>query len=213
MALLTSEVARIRAELGYPVLTTAAEPYIGIAAVFTAVIQPYTQMGASTTSSTPVTAASSPTPQTIVVASATDISAGDVLIVDVDSRQERATVQSISGTSVTLHLSNAHSGTYPVTVESGESIIREILQQLAYLASGLNGKKSAISSLASRAGVKRVDEIEFFGGGSTIGAQGLDPVAQVLKLREYWRDELASVLGIPRLNGRSGSGGSEMGVY
>lgn len=206
MALTDSEIQRVRYELGYPNLDTAAEPYIGIVAVFTQVIQPYTLSGASTTSSTPVTAASSPTPQSLTLASATGFAAGAVVLVDVDARQERATVQSLSGSSMTVQLSLAHSGTYPVTVEGGESIIRDILRELRLVA-------DAISSLKDRVGLKKADEIEFFGGGNTLASQGIDPMTHTLNLREYWRDELASCLGIPRLNAKSSSGGGEIGVY
>ena len=206
MALTDSEVQRVRYELGYPNLNTAAEPYIGIVAVFTQVIQPYTLSGASTTSSTPVTAASTPTPQTLVLQSAVGFNAGAVVIIDVDSRQERATIQSLSGTSMTVQLSLAHSGSYPVTVEGGESIIRDILRELRSVA-------DAISSLKDRVGLKKADEIEFFGGGQTLASQGIDPMTHTLNLREYWRDELARCLGIPRLNAKSSSGGAEIGVY
>jgi hypothetical protein len=213
MALLDSEIARIRYELGYPNLNTAAEPYIGIVAVFTQVIQPYVLSGASTTSSTNVDATSTPTPVSLILTSATGFSPGQVVIVDVDSRQERATIQSQTGSSITLQLSLEHSGTFPVTVEGGESIIREILSELRKLAQGMNGAQSAMSSLQSRLGLKKVDEVEFFGGGQTLASQGLDPMSQTLQLREYWRDELARCLGIPRLNSKSASGGSEIGVY
>lgn len=206
MALTDAEIQRIRYELGYPNLDTAAEPYIGIAAVFTQVIQPYTLSGAATTSSTPVTAASTPTPQTLSIASATGFAAGAVVLVDVDTRQERATVQSISGTSIVLQLSLAHSGTYPVTVEGGESIIRDILQELRRVS-------DAVISLKDRVGLKKADEIEFFGGGQTLASQGIDPMTHTLNLREYWRDELARCLGLPRLNAKNSSGGSEIGVY
>lgn len=213
MALLDSEIARIRYELGYPNLNTAAEPYIGVAAVFTQVIQPYLLSGASTTASTSVTAASTPTPAALTLADATDFAAGAVVVVDVDTRQERATVQSIAGSVITVQLSLAHSGTYPVTVEGGESIIRDILQELRRLSAGMNGAQSALSSLQSRLGLKKVDEVEFFGGGQTLASQGLDPMSQTLQLREYWRDELARCLGIPRLNSKHANGGSEIGVY
>lgn len=206
MALTDAEIQRIRYELGYPNLNTAAEPYIGIVAVFTQVIQPYTLSGASTTSSTPVTAASTPTPQSLLLADPTGFTAGAVVIVDVDSRQERATIQSLAGSSATVQLSLAHSGTYPVTVEGGESIIRDILKELRFVA-------DAISNLKDRVGLKRADEIEFFGGGQTLASQGIDPMTHTLNLREYWRDELARCLGIPRLNAKVGGGGAEIGVY
>lgn len=213
MALLNSEIQRIRFELGYPNLDVLAEPYIGIVAVFSQVIQPYTLSGAATTCSTTVEASSTPTPQTLVLQSATGFEAGALVIVDVDARQERATIQSISGSSMTVQLSFAHSGTYPVTVEGGESIIREILLELRKLAQGLNGAQSTMTSLQSRLGLKKVDEVEFFGGGQTLASQGVDPMTQTLQLREYWRDELARSLGIPRLNAKNASGGSSVAVY
>lgn len=213
MALTDSEIQRIRYELGYPNLNTAAEPYIGIVAVFDSVIKPYTLGGAETTSSTPVTAATSPTPQTLTLSSATGFAAGQVVIIDVDSRQERATIQSLSGASMTVQLSLAHSGTYPVVVEGGESIIREILQRLRLLASGMNGRPGELAAIAARLGLKKVDDVEFFGGGNTLASQGVDPLSQLLALREYWRDELASTLGLPRLNSSKNSGGSEIAVF
>lgn len=206
MALLDSEIARIRYELGFPNLNTAAEPYIGVAAVFTQVIQPYLLGGAATTSSTPVSATSSPTPQTLTLVDPTGFATGVIVVVDVDSRQERATVQSLSGTSLTVQLSLAHSGSYPVTVEGGESIIRDILKELRAVA-------DAIIDLKTRVGLKAADDLQFFGGGQTLASQGIDPLTQTLKLREYWRDELARSLGIPRLNGPNSDGGSSIGVY
>jgi hypothetical protein len=206
MALLDSEVQRIRYELGYPNLNTAAEPYIGIVAVFTQVIQPYLLGGAATTSLTPVSASSAPTPVTIALADGTGFSAGSIVIVDVDSRQERATVQSITGASMTIQLSLAHSGTYPVTLEGGESIVRDILKELRAVS-------DAIIDLKTRVGLKAADDLQFFGGGQTLASQGVDPLTQTLKLREYWRDELARCLGLPRLNAPNSNGGSDVSVY
>lgn len=206
MALTDAEVQRCKYELGYNLLAVGAEPYIGFVAVFDQVIQPYTLGGTATTSATPVTAATTPTPQSLVLASIGDIVAGSVVLVDVDTRQERATVQSVSGLSITLQLSLAHTGTYPVVLEGGESIIRDILEELRAVA-------DSISNLKDRVGLKQVDEVQFFGGGQTLASQGIDPMTHTLNLREYWRDELARCLGIPRLNAKNSSGGSEIGVY
>lgn len=215
MALLSSEIARLKYELGYNVLGVGAEPMIGVHALFEQVIQPYVSGGASTTSSTPVTAATTPTPQTLTLASATGFTVGDVIIVDVDARQERSTIQNLSGASATVLLSLAHSGTFPVTVEGGESIIRDILKELRLLASGMNGKAGVMTTMQSRLGLKKVDDVEFFGGGNTLASQGVDPLTQIMHLREYWRDELAAVLGIERLNAKSGAygGGGDVSVY
>jgi hypothetical protein len=214
VALTNSELERIRFELGYPNLSTSAEPYIGITAFFSQILQPYLLSGASTTSATPVTAATTPTPQTLALVSATGIEVGNVVVVDVDARQERATVASVSGNNITLQLSLAHSGTYPVTVEGAESIIRDILNQLRRITDGMNGKAGVLTALASRAGIKRVEgEVEFFGGGNTLASQGKDPVTQLFEIREMWRDELASAVGLPRMNGNHNGGGSGIGVY
>jgi bifunctional DNA-binding transcriptional regulator/antitoxin component of YhaV-PrlF toxin-antitoxin module len=213
MALTDTEIQRIRYEHGYPNLETAAEPYIGIASVFEQVIQPYLLGGVSTTSSTPVTAATSPTPQTLTLASATGFAAGDIVVIDVDTRQERSTIQSLSGASMTVLLSLTHSGTYSVVQEGAEGIIRDILREIRLLSTGMNGSAGTISTVRSRVGLKKVDDVEFFGGGATLASQGVDPLTQILQLREYWRDELASALGIVRLNAKNASGGSEVSVY
>lgn len=213
MALLDSEVARIKYELGFNLLDTGAEPYIGIAALFEQVIQPYTTSGASTTSSTPVVAATTPTPTSLTLASATGFTAGAVVIVDVDARQERATIQSLSGVTMTVQLSLAHSGTFPISVEGGESLIRDILRELRLISHGMNGTAGTLSTIKSRLGLKRVEDIEFFGGGSTLASQGRDPITALFELQNYWRDELANVLGVPRLNDKRNSGGADVSVY
>lgn len=213
MALTDAEVQRIRYELGYPNLNTAAEPYIGIAAFFSRVMQPYLLSGASTTGSTTVTAALSPTPQTLTLAAATGFAVGNVVVVDVDARQERATVSALVGNQITVQLTKDHSGTYPVTVEGAESIIRDILAELRVLTTGMNGQPGTISSVRSRVGLKKVDDVEFFGGGNTLASQGRDPLTALFELREYWRDELAHAIGIERLNDKRNSGGSSVSVY
>lgn len=186
MSLSTSELRRIRAELGYNTLLAGAEPYIGVHAVFDQVVAEYLQAGAATTSATAVAAASSPTPVALTLASATGFSAGDRVVIDVDTRQEIATIQSVSGAAITVQLSLTHSGTYPVTVEGGETIVRRILRNLATIS-------EQIDNAGSTAGIKKVDEIEFFGEGSQ--AQ----LSRLLELQMSQRDELASVLGVQNL--------------
>lgn len=191
MALLDSEIVRIRYELGYNTVAAGAEPYLSIAAVFDVVIKDFITTAAATTSTTAVTAATAPTPVAITLASATGFAANDRINIDVDSRRETALVQSISGAIITVLLSKAHSGTYPVGVESGETIVREIMRKLIDLDSRLG------SSSSSAAGIKRVDEIEFFG--ETLSG-GMSTVAGNLEsLRTLWRDELASACGVTNL--------------
>lgn len=213
MALSNSELALIRYELGYNLLDVGAEPYIGVAAVFEQVIQPYLRAGVSTTSSTSVTAATTPTPVALTLADATSFTAGERVTVDVDARQEVATIQSVSGSAITVLLVGVHSGTYQVSLEStGEGIIRGILNKLRAIASmGAGSGKDMMSAAASTTGIKKVDEIEFFGGGTGMMSSGMTKLEETKLLREYWRDELAAALGIVRINGTGG--GSSMSVY
>lgn len=195
MALLDSEIARCKYELGYNVLTIGAEPYIGVARVFELVIQPNLLAGAKTTSATVVTAVAAgalASPVTLTLADATGFSAGDRVIVDVDSRQEAATVQAVAGATITVLLSKAHTGTYPVTVERGESIVREILGRLRDIAEKLG------TSVVQQVGIKQVDEIEFFGGNM------FSVRREMQRMQDYWRNELASALGVQNLRANVG---------
>lgn len=186
MALLDSELERIKAELGYNTLTIGALPYVGFSQLFTNVVQAYMSSGATTTSTTSVTAATTPTPVSLTLGSATGFAALARVVVDVDDRQEVVTVQSVSGSTISVILSLAHSGTYPVTVEGGESLVRE---QLALL----RAINAQILSAASTAGIKRVDVIEFYGGGSGGGVAQIDIL---YRQREDARDRLAAMCGL-----------------
>lgn len=202
MSLSTSEVSRIKYELGFSVLSLGAEPYIGITQLFEQVIAPYTLSGASTTSSTVVTAATdprTPEPVTLVLASGTGFAAGDRVVVDVDGRQEIATAQAFSGASLTLLLALAHTGTYPVTVEGGESIIRDLLRQI-------RAATDRLTKALGTAGVKKVDEVEFFSPSEMMKVLG--SFGAIWEARDMLRRELADVLGIDYLRATRGSGGA-----
>lgn len=206
MGLTASEIVKIKAELGYNVLTTGS-PYVdSYLYLFEQIIQPFVDEQGETTSNTAIVSSTAPTPVTLALADASDVPVGATVIIDVDSRQERVTVQSKSGNSITVLLTKPHSGTYPVAVESGVTVVRDLLARIAEV-------KTTIAALRSRVGLKKVEDIELFGGGSTLASQGIDPLTQVLELREQWRDELASALGVDRLNGENSSGGSSISVY
>jgi len=187
MALSDSEIQRIRSELGYNVLSIGAEPYIQYTAIFEQVIQQYINTEAATTSSTTVTASTAPAVVTLTVGSTTGFTAGDTVIVDVDSLRERATIRHVaSATTFTVLLKNAHSGTYPVQLESGETIARDIIEKL-------DGVAAQIQSAATTAGIKKVDEIEFFGKAGYGSESQLDSLT---KMRDYWRNQLSAALGV-----------------
>lgn len=196
MALLDSEISRIKWHLGFTVVGIGAEPRIDYVALFDQVIQPYVGSNATTTSSTTVAAASTPTPVTLTLASATGFNPSDKAVIDVDSRQERVTVQSVSGSTISVILTKAHSGTYPVSVEGPDTIVRDILQRC-------DDAWAAYSTALSSAGLKQLGqgEIEWFEEKGSAGRLG------ALKATlARWRGELGSVLGIsPRNRGNGGS--------
>ncbi len=111
----------------------------------------------------------------------------------------------------TVQLSLAHSGTYPVTVEGGETIIRGILRQLDSLAA--SNSTGQMYGAAEVAGLKKIDEIEFYGAtGGSVGS-GTSRVGELRALRMYWRDELASALGIPNFWRLRSNGGGRSALY
>lgn len=201
MALLSSELVRLKYELGYHLLAIGAEPYIGYVQQFDQVVLPYLNAGASTTSSTAVTAASAPTPVALTLADASGFVAGARVVIDVDTRQEIVTAQALSGAALTVQLSLAHSGTYPVTVEGGESIVRSILRKIAAV-------HDQFAAAANTAGLKRVDVIEWHGNSKSTTQMGMLGGALM-----HWRNELASALGVVNLWRLKQSAGQSLSLY
>ncbi len=221
MALLPSEVQRIRHELGYPVVGISAAPYVSYVSIFDQVIIPYLNMGARTSSTTYVESSGADAPFEIELASPTGINEGDIVWLDVDARQERATIAQLDGNTMTVFLRLNHgmeTGTlkYPITVEGGEAIVRQLLADIAALSkqmslAGANEGNAAM--LASGGGLKQVDEIHFFQGNwaNTLGG-GM--YVNLGIQRSQKRRELASALGVPNLWDVKRSGGSfQMAPY
>jgi hypothetical protein len=206
MALLPSEVDRIRFECGYNVLDVGAEPYIGVSAMFDQVIAAYLRDGATTTSSTAVLAASAPTAVVLTLASAVGFAAGARVIVDVDSAQETATVRSVSGSTITVLLQLAHPAGYPVSVEGGESIVRAILRKL-------DAVNDQLGAATSGAGLKRVDEVEWYAESGSSRAAAGGRLATLQSMRDFWRDELCSALGVSNAWRMRGNASQTVSLY
>ncbi len=199
MTLLDSEIQRIKFELGYNLLNIGAVPYVQHMFVFEQVIQPHLLGGSVTESSTPVTASmpAVPTPVTLTLADASGFHVFDTIYVDLDTQQEAAIVRQVVGNTIVVYLSKSHIGTYPVTVEAGkdggEGIVREILKKLKEL-TGING---LYHNSISTAGIKQVDEVEFFANGTYGGSKSrLQEIEDAIM---KYRDELASAVGFPNL--------------
>ena len=201
MALLDSEIQRIRFELGYTVLGVNSEPYVEYFGTINRIVALYLNAGATTTSTTTVAVADVLTQRTLTLASATGFVAGATIYVDVLPQQERAVVQSISGSNVVVYLQKAHVGSYPVTVDGGESIIREKLAQLYAI-------DEKLSAALNTAGLKRVDDIEFYGG-----TKATSQAVMLSQLRDMRRDELASALGVVNLHRLRRGGSQSFSVY
>lgn len=195
MALLPSEIARAKFELGYNALSLSALPYAidGITQLFEQIVAPYLQAGALSYSSTSVTAATTATVTTLTLVSGTGFTVGSLIVVDQGDAQEASYVQAVAGSNITVALVNAHSGTYPVTVEGGESIVREILRELR----AFSGPNGAFTDAMSTAGIKIADkgDVEFFPNSSDGGGT----LESLFELQRYWRGELASALGVENL--------------
>ncbi len=203
MPLLDSEVWRIKSELGYNLLQVGAEPYISIVAIFSQVIQPYLTGGVLTSSSTSVGIVGSSdcaAPVALTLASASGVLAGQTLVVDVDDRQESATISALTGAVATLLLRKEHSGTYPVLVEGPESIVRENLTRI-------RAAKAKMAESYGSGALKKVDEVEFYDskGKTYFGILGEE--------LSFWRRELAACLGVVNGWDRLRGAGSRCAVY
>lgn len=202
MAFTDAELFAIKRELGYPLLENTASPYIGITSLFEVVINANIAAEVTTTStlSSAISAASSPTPQTLTLASATGFSSGAVVYVDVDSRQERATIQSLSGSDIVVLLQKAHSGTIPVSLDGPIPIAKSILRRISEV-------KDEMAQTFGEGAIKKVDEIEWYGHGwnSTFGNLGTQ--------LKYWRSELASILGVQNMWDIRTGGSCSVSVY
>lgn len=198
-----SELERLRTELGYNAVGVGAEPYISTVRVFDDVIQKFLTAGPVTTSATLVSAVappSGPQPVAITLADPAGFGLQDRIWVDLDARSEAALVESVSGSDVVVLLAKDHGpDPYPVTVERGEAIVREILATIGAIKKRMGAQGALTSSAWSGAGLKRADEVEWYGplAGSTYGAS---PVLAALKANlDFWRDELASVIGVANM--------------
>jgi hypothetical protein len=199
MALLDSEVARIKAELGYPLLDQA-NAYIGITLLFEQIVQPYLGSGATTTSSTSVTPTSPITPQSITLTSGTGFASLARVVVDVDARQEIVTAQLVSGATLTALFTKTHSGSYPVTVEGGESLVRGKLAELAtaHIERGKSKGRGALKEITG--------DLGWYDTKMTAFASVSQEIATL-------RDELAALLGVENLWNRKRAAGARLSVY
>ena len=210
MTIGTGDLQRIKAELGFNQLTVGAEPYVSITRYFEQIVVPFLNAGTLTTSATVVPAVApntAPVAVSLTLATVVGVNMLDRLIIDVDLAQEQATVQSITGSTVVVSLAKGHgsAGAYPVSVEGGEALVRLYLQRCRSIA-------QRIEAFGPRAGVKKADEVEFFGGAARSGKEpsGFKTLSD---MQQYFRGELCMLLfGVGNI-ASFGGGGARICVY
>jgi hypothetical protein len=202
MPLTTAELDRIRTECGVNALLVGAEPYIGVAAVFEQVIQPFLREGADTTGLNQVDAANPAAVTTIMLQSATGFGVHDQVVIDVDDFEEKATIRGLVTGGISVILKQAHTPPYPVTVDGGLVVVRECLRWI-------REAKAKISRFNPGAGpLKKVDEIEFHAPGNKTA------VGTAQEMLALWRKELAIAIGLEgMLRQKRGGGGGGMVPY
>lgn len=198
-----AEMWRVKAELFDNVLDFGAVPWLSVRAIYDVIRDNVSSSSVTpTTSTTAVTAAG---PVVLTLASVTGLASGSRVVLDVDTSREVVTVRAVSGSTVSVVCAKLHSGTYPVEVESGLTIVRGILADLEAID---QQQRLAIP----QAGVRRVDEIEFFGK-----ADGGSARAQLEAHRNQLRGRLASATGLTGilrdLAARVGGGAASYEVY
>lgn len=180
MATLTDdEMMRVRAELGAHLLSSTAEPLIGTSPLWAVIRDNVVSSSVSpTTSATTVSTAG---PVVLTLASATGYVAGQSIQIDCDAERETVTIRNVSGSTISVICRKAHSGTYPVEVESPLTIVRGLLTDLRRIEQG--DMLAAFDAL----GIKQVDEVVFADGGQ---------LRYIDRARTMLRNKLATACGV-----------------
>lgn len=192
------EMARVRSEVGDVLLSYGALPYFRVRSVYDLIRDTVVSSTVTpTTSSTAVTAAGA---VVLVLASTTDYAAGQRVVIDCDDARETVTVRALTGGGISVVCTRLHAGVYPVEVESALTIVRGLLSDL------ITCEQADRDALAS-AGLKKVDEVEWFGGNGELS------IAQTIsRRRAMLREALVSALGLTAIwrehQARVGNGGA-----
>lgn len=196
------EMARIKSELDDNVADYGAQPYLDVRAVYDVIRDHVNSSSVTPTSSS--TSITSVGPTTITLASATGYAAGQRVVIDSDEARETVTIRSLSGTSASIVATKTHSGTYPVEVESGLTIVRGILSDLITL------DTQSRAQVGSALGLKRVDEVEW-----STDQGGI--ITAFAAQRQMLRRRLANACGLASLyamnRARGSGGGSSFEAY
>lgn len=161
MALSTEEIESLRFHLGYGNIGAMGAPYTPdtFLELFSQVVSPNLSTGSETSATSNISAGT-----TVVVtpAAMTGIASYVTLVVDVGEEAETVVVKAATGSTFTAKFEKAHtSAGYPIATMSGTARLRMLLWDADAAWKALSAK-----GIISRAGIKIVDEIEFFGEGA-----------------------------------------------
>lgn len=184
MATLTDDdMARIKREALDVLLSYGAIPYFRVRSLYDLIRDTVvsSSVAVTTTSATAVTAAG---PAVVTLASVIGYATGQKVLLDVDGAREVVTVRAVVSSTISVICRRLHGGTYPVEVESPLTIVRGLLSDLAAL-------DDQEQDAAFTAGIKKSDEVEWFGGA---GERSLsDTLSQ---RRDRLRFDLCTSLGL-----------------
>lgn len=216
-------IQKLKGQLGFNAVNVGAEAYVlnGYAAMFDAAIAPYmVDQGSSSTTVVPASSTGSAVAVAVTVAANPIVSGAQVaniygnvftqgakVVVDVGPQQEtNVVIMGISGLVLTLLLANAHGqyGSYPVLLQGGEYLARQIMARIDVI----EGQLTGIAPIT--AGVTRADDVQL--ASSMMGRKGqLDKFQSLNAQRDLARKELASLLGVPNLWEMRGKFGGSSG--
>lgn len=182
------EIERAKVALETHVLDTGAQPYFSFPAAFDVIRDHVTSSSVGPTASS--TAVTAPGAVTLTLADATGFAAFQRVVLDVDDARETCTVKAVVGSTIAVNCRYTHAGTYPVQVESALTLVRGLLSDLVTLEQLERGA-------FADAGVKRVDEVEFFGA-----SEGGSSLVMLARKRGDICRRLASALGVTAMYNR-----------
>jgi hypothetical protein len=161
-SLTTAEIEALRFFLGYGNISIGGYPYTpdGFFELFNSVVAPNLTSGEETTATTAIVAGST---TTVTPVSMTSIVVGSKLVVDVGAAAEVVSVKSVTGSTFSASFVSAHPASgYPVALFSGVARCRMLLDRADRAWTAMQD----VGDIASTAGLKKVDEIEWYGSGT-----------------------------------------------
>lgn len=199
MATLTDdELQRVRRELADNVLDIGAVPYVGHRAIYDVIRDNCSSSSVAPTASSTAVAAAGAT--VLTLGTTAGLAVGDKVQLDADDARETVSVRAITGTTggtISVVCRKPHAGTYPVEQESALTLVRGTLADLAVIQDEINAARAA-------AGLKRADEVEWFGAAGERTA-----LEELRRAQHALRRDLARLVGLGALldiNARRGDG-------